>query len=435
MQSEATSAELGQESSAILKCLQTQALAFCTHGVSRLNRAISKAVVVVVLALGWAGCGGSGNSSGSTTKALSNVQNRLFVSNQQSGYVQVVNADTDKLAGSAFNIFINGGPSFMDATPDERTIAVYDNSFNSIAVISADTEDRINKVPLDAPSESMRITSDGLFVYAAVRNRVNLSPIPAGAVQQVDVTNAVIKASFPVPNARYLALSHANKTILAFDDTSNTPYLIDLTATTPSAVPISGPFSRPIAAYFTTDDSKAYILSCGPECGGAQAQVTELTMATLATRVVAVPAATIGALDGTTLYVAGAPGGTGGVVSIIDTNAMTLTSSKPIGGGFHQVMNVAAGKVWIGARNCAGGGCLSVFDPGSGSVVVDNPVPPAASKGDVTGMDFDTPKNLMYVCEGGELLPYDTSGNQVPTLVDIVGYAYDVRAVPPAQKK
>lgn len=386
---------------------------------------------MVLLAIGWAGCGGSGNS-GTTTKALSHVQNRLFVSNQQSGYVQVVNADTDKLAGSAFDVFINGGPSFMDSTPDNRTIAVYDTTFNSVAIISSDTENRINKVALDAPSESMRITSDGLFVYAAARNRVNLSPIPSGAVQQVDVTNAVIKASYPVPNARYLALDHANKTLLAFADTSNTPYLIDLTATNPSAVPIIGPFSRPIAAYFSADDSKAYILSCGPECGGAQAQVTELTMATLATRVVAVPAASIGALDGTTLYVAGAPGGVGGIVSVIDTGAMTVTSSKPIGSGFHQVMKLAAGKVWIGARNC-GGGCLSLFDPANGNVVVDNPVAPAPSKGDVTGMDFDTPKNLMYVCEGGELFPYDASANQVPTLVDIVGYAYDVRAVPPAK--
>jgi hypothetical protein len=49
-------------------------------------------------------------------------------------------------------------------------------------------------------------------------------------------------------------------------------------------------------------------------------------------------------------------------------------------------------------------------------------------------MDFNTPNNQMYVCEGGELLRYDTSGNQVPTLVDIVGKAFDVRSVPPVKK-
>ena len=398
-----------------------------------MNRAICKVAAVAILALGWAGCGGSGGS-GTQTKPLSGIQNRLFVSNQQDGNVDIVDATNDRLAASTFDIFINGGPSFMDSTPDQKTIAVYDSTFNSVAVISSNTEDRVNKVALDAASESMRITSDGLFVYAAVRNRVNLPPIPNGAIQQVDVTNAVIKASFPVPNARFLAMDHGNKTILAFDDTSNTPYLIDLTATSPAAVPLTGPYSRPIAAYFSTDDTKAYVLSCGPECGGTQAQVTELTIATQATRVVPVAAATIGALDGTTLYVAGTPAGTAGVVSVIDTNAMTVTNSKPIGMGFHQVMRVAASKVWIGARNCNGGGCLSVFDPASGNVVVDNPVPPAQSKGNVTGMDFNTPNDQMYVCEGGELLRYDTSGNQVPTLVDIVGNAFDVRSVPPVSK-
>lgn len=383
--------------------------------------------------MGWASCGG-GKSSGTQTKPLSHIQNRLFVSNAQDGNIDLVDATNDKIAASTFDIFINGSPTFMDSTPDNKTIAVYDASFNSVAVVSSDTEDRINKVALDAASDSMRISSDGLFVYAAVRNRLNTAPAPNGAVQQVDVTNAVIKNSIPVPNARYLAMDHGNKTILAFDDNSNTPYLIDLTATSPAAVPLVGPYSRPITAYFTTDDSKAYVLSCGPECGGTQAQVTELTIATGATRTVAVPAATIGVLSGTTLYVAGAPGGNGGVLTAVDTGAMTVTGSVNIGSGFHQVMKLAANKIWIGARNCGGGGCLSLFDPSNATVVVDNPVPPAQSKGNVTGMDFDTPNNQMYVCEGGELLRYDTNGNQVPTLVDIVGNAWDVRAVPPVTK-
>jgi hypothetical protein len=396
--------------------------------------------VVALLALGWTGCGGSSSSS-TNSNPLSHVRNRLFVSNAQTGYVQIVDATNDMIAGASnginpgtsYDIFINGSPRFMDSTADNRNIAVYDATYTSVAVVNSDTESRVSKVTLDGASDSIRITSDALYVFAAVRNRVNVAPTPAGAVQQVDVTNTVIKATFPVPNARWLALDHGNKNLLVFSDTSDTPYLIDLTAASPVAVPIVGPFSRPVAAYFTTDDSKAYILSCGPECGGAQAQITELTMSTLATRVVPVPAASIGALDGTTLYVAGAPGGLGGVISVVDTGAMTVTSSKAIGSGYHQVMRVAASKVWIGAKNCGGGGCLSLFDPASGNVVVDNPAPGATSKGNVTGMDFDTPNNQMYVCEGGELLRYDTNGNQVPSLVDIVGTAWDVRAVPPSK--
>jgi DNA-binding beta-propeller fold protein YncE len=161
--------------------------------------------------------------------------------------------------------------------------------------------------------------------------------------------------------------------------------------------------------------------------------VTELTIATLVTRTVAVPAATVGVLDGTTLYVAGQTVG-GGMVSVVDTGAMTVSSSKAIGNGFHGVMRSESGKVWIGATSCGGGGCLSVFDPASGNVVVDNPAAGTPSKGDVTGMDFESSNNLMYVCEGGELLRYDTSANPVHTNVDIIGQAWDVRSVPPITK-
>lgn len=355
----------------------------------------------------------------------------MFVSNAQSGVVQNVDVDRDRLAGSAFDMSINGSPTFMDSTPDHKTIAVYDAAFNGVAVVNSDIEDLKAKASLDNFSDSIRITSDALFVYAAVRNRVNSSG-PNGAVQVLDVTNNVIKATYPVPNARWVAISNDNKTLLVFpDDNSNTPYSIDLSATAPAAVPIPGTYDRPIAAYFSADNSKAYILNCGPECGGAQASVTELTLSTLAQRTVAVPAATIATLDGTTLYVAGQTATTG-MVSVVDTGAMTVTSSKAIGNGRHGVIRSVSGKVWIGATGCNGGGCLSVFDPTSGTVVVDDPAAGSPSKGNVTGMDFDTPKNLMYVCEGGELLRYDQTGTPVSTLVDIVGTAYDVRAVPAA---
>lgn len=403
-----------------------------THGVIGLNRTLIR-VAPLLLAVTWIACGG-GSSSSSNTKAVSNVKNRVFVTNSQAGLVQNVNVDKDQLAGTAFNISVGGAPRFMDSTPDNVNIAVFDSSFNGIAVVNSNTETMVTKVSLASFTDSMRISSDAKFVYAAVKNFSNGTGATPGAVQVVDVTNGVISANFPAATVRWLALDHAGKHVLAFpDDTSNTPYLIDLTATTPSAVPIPGTFDRPIAAYFTTDDSKAYILNCGAECGGAQAFVTELTISNLAQRSVNVGAATIGTLDGTTLYVAG-QGPSNGVVSVVDTNAMTVTSSAQIGNGRHTVMRSVSGKVWVGAKDCGGAGCLSVFDTASGNVVVDNPAPGQPSKGDVTGMDFNTPSNEMFVCEGGELLRYSSAGTQVSTLVDIVGQAFDNRSVPAIQK-
>ncbi len=401
----------------------------------------SSVAIVLLAAIFWTSCGGgSSSSSSSNTKPLTNIKHRLFVSNAQQGIVQIVDVDKDELAGfengttRTFNIVTGGAPEFMDSTSDNKNIAVYDNSSFSISVISSDTENTTSRVFLSGASDSIRITSDAKFVYAAVRNRNNGTGIQPGAVQVMDVTNQNIPSNYPVPNARWIALSHDNKTLLVFpDDPSNTPYMIDLTASSPAAASVPGFFDRPIAAYFSSDDSKAYILNCGPECGGAQASVTELTLATLAQRTVPVPAATVGVMDGTNLYVAG-QATSGGMASVVDTGAMTVSSTATIGNGFHNVMRFQSGKAWIGASNCSGGGCLSVLDPTSGNVVIDNPAAGSPSKGNVTGMDFESSNNLMYVCEGGELLPYDTSANPVHTNVDIVGTAWDVRAVPPITK-
>ena len=407
-----------------------------------MKRVFGSGAIAVLAAILGTGCGGYGNGGGgnNNTKPLTKLKNRLFVSNAQQGIVQIVDADKDELAGfekgttSAYNIVTGGAPEFMDSTSDNKNIAVYDNSSFSITVINSDTENGVTRVFLSGASDSIRITSDAKFVYAAVRNRNNGSGIQLGAVQVMDVTNGNIPSNYPVPNARWIALSHDNKTLLVFpDDPSNTPYMIDLTATSPAAAPIPGNFDRPIAAYFSSDDSKAYILNCGPECGGAQASVTELTLATLAQRTVPVPAATVGVLNGTNLYVAG-QATSSGMASVVDTGAMTVTSTAAIGNGFHNVIRSQASKVWIGASNCGGGGCLSVLDPASGNVVIDNPAAGGTSKGNVTGMDFESSNNQMYVCEGGELLPYDTSANPVHTNVDIVGKAWDVRAVPPITK-
>ena len=69
-----------------------------------------------------------------------------------------------------------------------------------------------------------------------------------------------------------------------FSDDSNIVYSIDTTnidtkTTTSTTVPkqiTSTTFDRPVSAFFTSDDSKAFILSCGAECGGTTARVSVL---------------------------------------------------------------------------------------------------------------------------------------------------------------
>ena len=236
-------------------------------------------------------------------------------------------------------------------------------------------------------------------------------------------------------------------------DHQDTVTVIDTTTakTTPvtAATKIASPsFDKPVSAVFTTDGSKAYILNCGAECGGAAASVTVLDMTTTPpTPGAPIPlvggGATTGLLNGSTLYVAGSPPGTGcpgvstsatscGTLQTIDTGTLAASAPIVITDGFHGHMELASnGQLFIGARTCTNiiaanevRGCLTIFDTAKRTVVV----PPMNF--DVTGIAPISNRNIVYVVQGGELNIYDTTTDALtPTQIDVVGKAVDVKYV------
>ncbi|HWR37116.1 MAG TPA: YncE family protein [Clostridia bacterium] len=395
-----------------------------------------KRAALAVFTLALAGgilisCGGGGNNTGSNAPVISKIANRVLVSNSFNGELSIVDAAKDLLSG--FKITVGGMPQFMVVSDSKNTTLVFESDSNNITAVDNATETRIAAFTMPSWTESVTVTSDGKTAYAAVRNATVENSRP-GAIQIMDLRDTQkITGTINVPNVRWIAMDHQGKKLLAFSDGADTVKLIDLTTEAKTPADIAGPFSRPVAAYFSSDDSKAYILSCGAECGGAAvANVTELTIATGAVRKVDVPAATIGVLDGNNLYVAGAPNGSGGAFSAVDTSTMTIVAGTPvtIGPGFHSRIALAGGKVWIGARNCQGSGCLSIVNVSDKSVLIDNPGPGQTSKGDVTGITTVANRNVMYVVEGAELRVYDIStGNEMQTQLDVVGIATDVKSI------
>ena len=99
-------------------------------------------------------------------------------------------------------------------------------------------------------------------------------------VEVLDLTNGVITAGVPVPGAHYLAQSHNGNGILVLGSRADTVTMIAPSAVGTSTDPrtdIQSPlFDHPVWAIFSGDDSTAYILNCGPECGGTTASVTLL---------------------------------------------------------------------------------------------------------------------------------------------------------------
>ncbi len=381
-----------------------------------------------MLILLFASCSGSSSSSNKQS-TVSNLSNRVFVTNTFSGLLQIVDAQKD--VRSTFTIQMGGSPTLLYVSQDLSTVLGFDSKNNTIDVVDTPTEQRLASISTGGFTDSFLSTNDGKTGYVAVRNALIDNTIP-GVIEVLDLrTNRVITSWIPIPNVRYLAANHAVTKLLAFSDTSDDAYLIDPTtaiagsnpAPTKLNVPL-GTFSRPVAAYFSADDTKAYILSCGPECGGTQARVTEWTIATGATRSVNVDAARVATLQDTTLWVTGSPNGAGGIIQKVDIGAMTATPSVAIGPGTHTTIKSDGAKLWVGAQNCGSLGCLSIYDPSSGNVKIDTQ-PVGLTRGLVTSIITVPHRDVMYVIEGGELRIYGIATSDLtPLQIDIVGSAY-----------
>jgi hypothetical protein len=371
-------------------------------------------------------CGGSSSSS---TTVPSKVADRVLVSNQlissgfASGDLIIVNAKTDVQTSA---VGTSGAPGAMVLSPDKKTTLVADALARAVYSIDNTKEVLAGTTAFANPPTSVVAMPDNATAYAAIRN--------SGTVSLFNYTTFAITNNIAVPSVRTLVLSHNGKALLAFSDDLDTVTYIDTASNTPTT--IAG-FDRPVYAVFTSDDSKAFILSCGFQCGGAAAKVTVLDVASKAPGAsVAVLGAEVGALDttGTNLYVAGtcaqktgACSQFGGALSVIAASSMNVASTVGISNGFHQVIASGANnKLFIGSRTCdnVSFGCLSVYDTSAGKATVDTP------NGDVTGLQPITGRNIMYVAEGGELRIFDTStAAPISTPIDVLGKAVDVKAI------
>ena len=447
--------------------------------------------LLVTACAGLVSCG-SYNSSRSTNQQNTNVKVRAFVSNplfpngtSTSPVLNVVDALNDLLSPGVVSVAATSPtPGLMVLLPNKRFTLVFSASNNSISIVNNATQSLSQNssgttisISLPDVTESMVVAPDNLVGFAAVPNAAVLGQLPgqpAGLVEVLDLSNDTISAGIPVPGARFLAQSHNGNRILVLGNSTNTVTILapssvgtstdprtivcpdgtpQPNATLCAANPANPVFDHPVWAVFSSDDSTAYILNCGPQCGGTTASVTLLDVnRNLAGPTIPVEAATIGLLSGSTLYVAGTKPGpntcagsatptlatTCGEVSAVDLGSMTVAATATITDGYHNHLEMGAnGQLFIGARTCTNinvpssgsspgeiRGCLSIFNSSKSTVVI-----PARS-GDVTGIQPISHRNVVYVVQSGELRIYDTITDKLQsTQVDIIGQAVDVKQV------
>jgi hypothetical protein len=416
-------------------------------------RRIALFVIIIVVCF-LISCGGGNSSSSSNSGSVSKIAKRAFVSNQAASSIEIVDASKDTLPLASatqlpFTISAGSAPTLMVETTDKKDTIVYGSSAGTLAVIDNSKEAVTNSVNLRNPTESFAISQDDRFLFVAERNTFASGQTLAGAVEIFDLNNVSAGATVVyVPGARQLVLSHNGSTLLVFSDdptlvgtvpNNSNVFFINTANTAAGATPVPG-FDHPVFAVFTSDDSTAYVLNCGPECGGTTAGVASVSVGThaiTATTSSPVPARTA-LLSGTTLYVAGT-NSTGGQLTVLNAGTLTpMIAGIAIPDGIHDRINLGSnGKLFIGARACSNitQGCLAIYDTTTNATtaVIHAPLTNASGNlpADITAIEPIPNRNVVYVCEGGELNIYNTTTSSLQTnpAIDIVGKAIDVKEV------
>ena len=407
--------------------------------------------LVAASCLLWSNCGSSNSTT--TVSSTTGIKHRAFVSQDvTAGSVfaglRVINVDTDVMP-SQITIAPSTtfwAPKFMVLTPN-RAHTVISSSLgtafppNALYVVNNVNETAGPPISLPGPSDSVVVSPDSSAAYAAVPTAPEQIGSSLGAVEVVSLAAEAVIAEVDIPSVRHLAIGNTGNRVLGFSDSSN-----QIAVITPSnigtgnpVVTLVGGFDRPFFAYFSTDDSTAYVVNCGGGCiGGTQASVQKLDLTTNTPGApVAVPAADGVFVNGTTMYVAGTPvpavsctiqgasANCGQLTTFDLTNMQVVGSPVLVTDGTHSRIALGAnGQLFVGARTCTAPACLSIYNLATGAVVFP------AAPGDVTGIQAISTRPVVYVVQGGELVIYDAAtGQPQEKQIDISGDATDVVTV------
>ena len=467
----------------------------------------------LVVAVALAGCGTTTYfagrvlpPSGLTNRVLITIQNP---SSFTKGALQFVDAFYDirysynsKTGGFSISGFNGALPTTIQNMPEEQLGAVYGSGDGSLTLVNYAKESTLNGVQnLNPPCSSLFISRNQAYVFCAsqqshvltVVNRVSGQTyalnLPGAYRVSVNPGGSMAVAFVQNSNYMYYVRQLTAQQTLAYSGGSSTWPLgaqdcepqnapgwcifqaLDPSSTSGNLKPLT--FDRPVKAVFSEDGGTAYVLSCGPECGGTNASVSLVptapmiflsgqasgtlpTSAALATDCSAAPGASSCTLsvpggasnalvNGTTMYIAGQQLGQDGlftgnltVVNLSSSATSTISSSSSTSisdgePGAVSKMNLADDNtLWIGMTKCNNGarfatgqayGCLTMYNTSTNSVTMIEPY-----LGDATGIAAVTGLHKVYVVQGGQVYIYSTvDGSSINNqYVTVTGTAYDV---------
>lgn len=451
---------------------------------------LSTAAALVVAAV-LAGCGKTTYFAGRPLPP-SRLINRVLIAVQNpspfskgaleivDGYYDIRNSYDGKTPSFSISGFSGALPVSIQNMPEEELGAVYGAGDGSLTYVNYAKESTGGtQSGLNGVSSSVFTTRNQIYTFAAsqashvvtVVDKSTGSSIPLSlpGVYRVSVNPGGTVAVAFVQNSDFIYftrnLSSAETTrysggpstwpAAAMDcEPLNAPTWCLFQAQDPTGKALK--FDRPIKAIFSADGGTAYILNCGPECGGTASSVSQIPTGPMTFQVgqqsgsfpaagsiptVPVPGGATNALiAGSTMYVVGQqlqPDGLfAGNLTIMDLNANTAGSPISISDGApaapSRILMADDSTLWIGMTKCTNGeryakglpyGCLTMFNTASNSVTQIEPY-----QGDLTGIANVEGLHKIYVAEGGQVHIYRTTdGNELNNqYVTVTGTAYDV---------
>jgi len=479
------------------------------------------ACAALAIAVALAGCGTEYYVDGRVLPP-SKLKNRVMIAIQNPGILaggslEIVDAYYDERSAyngtpASFSVAGFGGkiPITIQNMPEEQFGAIYSYGDGSFTMADYQGEKTSGTVSIPAGlSSSIFITRNREYVFAAnqvahVFTAVNqtlgssiglslpgvyrVSVNPGGSVAMAFVQNSNY-AYYPrqLSAAQTTAYSGGPSTWpkAAVDcEPQNAPTWCLLQMQSPDHSYVDGAgvtqyygaplvFDRPVKALFSSDGSTAYILNCGPECGGTTASISIVPISPLiflqgqssgllpcnlaangpcpdsnAKPMVNIPVpggASNALVDSTTMYVVGQQpqviqGQTlfAGNLTLVNLSNNTAGSPVPISdgqpGAMSRIIEADDNTLWIGMTGCTTGvryatnpssgyGCLTMYNTATNKVVLLEPY-----IGDATGIAAVQGLHKIYAAEGGQVYIYSTvDGSSIDNqYVTVTGTAYDV---------
>jgi hypothetical protein len=419
--------------------------------------------------------------SGLTYRVMIAIQNPSALSK---GALSIVDAyyDTrykynDTSVTFSVSGFSGGLPISIQNMPEEQIGGVYGSSDGSFSIVNYQKETSSAAKGLSGTSSSVYMTRNEGYLFAANQTSSVITVISptAGALAQLSL-----------PGVYKLSVNPGGTAVLAFVQNSNYAYYLRQLSASQTLAYAGGPsnwpsaavdcepqasptwcvfqaqssggtplvFDRPVKAVFSSDGSTAYVLNCGPECGGSASSVSLVPVApiiftanqasgTLPSAMTTIPlpgGASNALISSSTMYVVGQQlledGLFTGNLSVINLSSNTVTStasiSDGISGGISRMILGDDNTLWIAMTKCTNGeryaqgqeyGCLTMYNTSTNAVTMLEPY-----KGDATGIAAVIGLHKLYAVEGGQVYIFSTTdGSSINNqYVTVTGTAWDV---------